>query len=101
MLKNTTPQVKIFKITTAEEIIATMVDEDNTHYTVEHPLQLAPGRNGVQFAPYLFMADTEKKLSLNRNTVVAVAPPNADVEQAYKSALSGIALPKQSGIITQ
>ncbi len=98
--KQSSPAVKILKLTSGEEIIATINDEDASHYFVVSGLQLAPGRNGMQFVQYLMMSDTSQTILINKATVIAIAKPSTDFENLYKSAISGIALPKQSGIIT-
>lgn len=94
------PYIRIFKLSTGEEIIARVVSEETTEYLIEKPLQMAMGQRGLQFAPFMMMVDPDKKIGLKKDKIVADAPPVKEIEGQYESITTGIALPQKSSIIT-
>ena len=101
MLKENLPNIKVFKMCSGEEIITKVSGVTDNEFIVENPLQLTPGPNGLQFAPYLLMAQQDKSFLLSRSAIAASANPSLEVENQYESVTTGIALPKKSSIITQ
>lgn len=98
--KKTEPYIWIFKISTGEEVITRVVSEDDQEYAVEKPLQMVMGQRGFQFAPFMMMVDTSKKLGLRKDKIIASGPPVPEIEGQYDSVTTGIALPQKSSIIT-
>ena len=94
-----TPYIAVFKIHTGEEFIASVIEENSTHFIIKNPLCLVPTATGMQFAPLLMMGDSSKPIELNK-PVVATTVPTGDLEANYESITTGIALPKKSAIIT-
>ena len=95
-----TPYIGVFKLSTGEEVITTIIDVTISYYTIKNPLCMVPTTKGYQFAPLLMMADTNKNITLNRLLVVADTMPAPELESQYESVTTGIALPKKSTIIT-
>lgn len=95
-----TPYIHVFKISSGEELIAKVTKEDEDGYTIDHPLTMAMGQRGLQFAPFMVMVDPDKSLVLRRDKVVADAAPLKELESQYESITTGIALPQKSSIIT-
>jgi hypothetical protein len=98
--KMTEPYIRIFKLSTGEEVIARVMSEDEKEFVIEKPLQMAMGQRGLQFAPFMMMVDPDKKLGLKKDKVVADGPPVKEIEGQYESITTGIALPQKSSIIT-
>jgi hypothetical protein len=98
MLKHSLPYISIFKTTSGEEFIARVIEETMVSYTVEKPLCMIATQNGLQFAPFLIMADPEKAINIPKPIINAT--PAASLESQYETATSKIALPKKSAIIT-
>ena len=51
--------VKLLRIVTGEEVIAELVSEDDTTITVKNGLVVLPTNNGVGFAPWATVIDTD------------------------------------------
>lgn len=94
------PYNTVMKLTTGEEIIAKVVEEDSDNFVIEKPLQMVIGAQGPQFAPFMMMADPDKKIPLAKRAVLVSAAPNPKLEEQYESLTSSIALPKKPSIIT-
>lgn len=95
-----TPYIGIFKLSTGEEIITQVISYTPTDYTIKNPLCMVATAQGYQFAPVLIMAEPGKPIELDKSLTVMRGFPGIELEGQYESALSGIALPKKSSIIT-
>src|ERR1035437_5241503 len=95
-----TPYIGVFKLSTGEEIIATVVENTTTSLIVKNPLCMVPTQKGFQFAPLMMMAEPGKNITLNLTTIVAATQPALELEGHYESVTTGIALPQKSKIIT-
>ena len=94
------PYNTVMKLTTGEEIITKVVEETTEDYVIEKPLQMVMGAQGPQFAPFMMMADPDKKIPLAKRCVIVSAAANPKLEEQYESLTSSIALPKKPSIIT-
>jgi len=96
-----TPYIGVFKLSTGEEIIASVMEEVSTGYMIKSPLCMVPTQKGYQFAPLLMMADPARLVPLNSSLIVAgPVQPVTELEGQYESVTTGIALPQKSKIIT-
>jgi len=96
-----TPYIAIFKLSTGEEIIATVIEDTSDTYMVKSPLCMVATEKGFQFAPLLMMTDPSKPVPLNKALIlVQAATPAPELEGQYESLTTGISLPKKSSIIT-
>jgi hypothetical protein len=92
------PYIAVFKTGAGEEFIGKVVDETMASYAVSTPLCMVGTQKGLQFAPFLMMADPDKPITIPKPVIVATPAPQ--LEAQYESATTGIALPKKSAIIT-
>jgi len=83
-----------FKLTNGEEIIAKIVENNDTNYLISKPVTIAPSQQGLQFMQGFFTANQDKDVTLNKSAVVMTASPVDEVEKSYTEATTGIALVK-------
>jgi hypothetical protein len=95
----TPPYIKVFKLSTGEEIISKVVSETNQSFIISKQLQMAMGQRGLQFAPALIMIDQDSELELIKDKIVMSGNPVPEIESQYESLTTGIALPAKSSII--
>ena len=102
MLKNTSPQIKVFKLSTGEEIIVRIkeITAHSNHYVVEKALQIAQVGNGISLVPYFFLIDQDSSWTLNRDLIIGEGEPGPKLRAEYESQITGVALPEQRKIIT-
>ncbi len=93
----TVPYIGIFKLPSGEEFIATVVDDTATMLEVAKPLCIVPTDKGLDFAPFLFLADLDATVSIPKPIITGI--PNPKIEEQYKERTSAIVLPKQQSII--
>lgn len=91
----TTGTVYTFKLNSGEELIARVADHQADHVTIENPVSVAPGPQGMGLVPSLFTADMTKKIQLNINCVAICAPTDENVRGKYLEATTGIRIPEK------
>jgi hypothetical protein len=92
-------QVYTLKIANGDELVARIVAEDDTTYTVGRPLTVVPGREGIQMIFSLFTADPDKTVSINKQQVSLIAPSRDEVQDSYLEATTGIKPVRNSKIL--
>jgi hypothetical protein len=97
--KQNIPNIQVLKLDSGEEIIANIVQHDADNYWVNNPFVLIAGQSGLQFSPYLLMADPNAKVKIFRSHVLAECDPSKGILDGYEKATSTLVLPQKQGII--
>jgi len=92
-------QVYTLKIANGDELVARIVAEDDTTYTVGRPLTVVPGREGIQMIFSLFTADPDKTVTINKQQVSLIALSRDEVQDSYIEATTGIKPVRNSKIL--
>jgi hypothetical protein len=82
-----------FKLNSGEELVAKIVDAGRDTFSVEHPVSIAPGPQGMGLMPSMFTANPTKLIQLNINSVALVAETDETVAAKYIEATTGITIP--------
>lgn len=90
--------VKVFKLFSSEELIATIVSSDDQTFTIEDPITLAyqpmgDGKMTVGFAP--FMPQATGHITLQRTAIACTAAPKDALLQEYNRVNSRLITPSQ------
>ena len=96
--KQTIPYIAVLKLSSGEELVCKVIEEDAVSYTVSKPLTIGQTPKGVQFVPILMLADPDKNVKIPKPVICGI--PTAELESQYESVTTGIALPQKSSIIT-
>ena len=76
--------VKLFRITTGEEVIAELVSETDDNVTLKNGLVVLPTNTGVGFAPWATVIDPDNPdITLSKQHIVYVVPVQEDVAKRY------------------
>jgi hypothetical protein len=92
-------RVYTFKLNSGEELIAKVVAQDGTTVTIEHPVSVAPGPQGMGLVPSMFTADPDENPTLNINSVGLYALTDDAVRMKYLEATTGIKIPDKKIIM--
>jgi hypothetical protein len=71
------------KLTSGEEIIATLVEEHVDYVKVGKPRVLVNSAQGLAMANYLITSDPDKSVKISRNTVVVLEPTDKEFATQY------------------
>ena len=99
MHKVTLGEIYTIKLTTGEEIVARIKNQDNDTIEIENPILTVLSPQGLQMMPGLFSANLNHSVSLNKNSWVLIAETREDVRNSWIQATTGIA-PVTKQIIT-
>jgi hypothetical protein len=77
--------VKLFRISTGEEVVAELVSETDTSITIKNGLIVLPtGQGGVGFAPWTPVIKKDKpELEISKNFIVYIAEVEDQVKNKY------------------
>jgi hypothetical protein len=87
-------EVVTIKTTAGEEILGKLVSENPMGITVTKPLCLTATKEGVGLVPFLFTTDTDAEITINRNSIMVLAPTMKDAADTYIQQTTGIKLAK-------
>lgn len=88
-------EVYTFKLTSGEEMVAKVIDQDENYITVSEPVSVSPGPQGMGLIPSLFTADHAKSIRLNKNCVSLYGLTDQPVRAKYIEATTGIRVPEK------
>jgi hypothetical protein len=89
--KGVTPgEVITIKLTSGEELVAKLVEEQAGHIKIVKSMVLTAGPNGLAMVPYLFTVEQDKEIQLSKNTITVIAPTMKPAADQYLSSTSNI-----------
>jgi len=94
-----TGEVYTLKLNSGEELIAKVVARTDQYLTVESPVSVAPGPQGMGLVPSLFTADPRENVTININSVAVVAVTEDAVKMKFIEATTGIKVPDKKIIM--
>ena len=92
-------QVYTFKLNSGEEVIAKVTGINDNLVSVETPVSVAPGPQGMGLIQSLFTADPDQKIQINMNCVAIHALTDDGVKMKYIEATTGIKVPDKKIIM--
>lgn len=81
-----------FKLSSGEEIVARLENENDKNYTLKKPMVLIAGQEGLGLAPFMFSVNPKGKFVLNSSAVSCVAKTEEEIGKQYTKQTTGIAL---------
>jgi hypothetical protein len=101
MLIETTKQGDILtvKLTSGEELVGRLDSETDTHIKLKMPLTLIMSQQGVGLQQYLFTADPEKLLTINKTAIACFTSTREEFAKAYQERTSGFVTPPKNFVV--
>jgi hypothetical protein len=88
----TAGEIVTIKTTAGEEIVAKLVEDGTTSVVVKKPLCLTATKDGVGLVPFLFTTDSDIDVTINKNSIMVLAPTMKDAADTYIQQTTGIKL---------
>ena len=89
-MKLETNTIYSFKLNTGEELVAKIVEINQDHLLIEHPIMTVLSPQGLQMLPGLFSANLDKSIRLNNSSWAMIAETRDDVRNSWIQATTGI-----------
>lgn len=86
----TVGEVITLKLTSGEEIVAKLVDENQSYYQLSRPMVIAMGPKGPGLMPYLFTVHPDKEVKLLRTTVTIAEVTDKQFADQFIQTTTGI-----------
>jgi len=97
--------VKILRLVNGQEVVAELVNEDETGIEIKNPVMVMvvpnkadPSNPNIGFAPWANFSD-DKEFVLNKATVIAVMNPIKDFLNEYNRMFGGLVLPPSNLVL--
>ena len=84
--------VVTIKTTAGEEIVARLVSDGSMGVVVTKPLCLTATKDGIGLVPFLFTVDEAIEVTINKSSIMVLAPTIKDAADTYMTKTTGIAL---------
>ena len=95
-------EVYSFKLTSGQEVIATVTEIADNGYYLDAPLTIGQGQQGMEFMQVMFTTSFGGPAFLHATGISMVLPTREDVVEAYKESIdpSTVLKPVKKQIIT-
>lgn len=91
--------MKLIRLSTGEEVITRITQEDECTVTIEDGIMLLPAGEGkIGFVPFMPYSNGEP-IAISRSHIMFVTEPNEDLEAQVRQMTTGIEVPSKT-IIT-
>ena len=88
-----------FKLTSGEEVVGKVTAIDDNIVSLNDPVSVAPGPQGMGLMQSMFTADPKDPARLNINNVTIFALTDASVKAKYIEATTGLVVPDKKIIM--
>lgn len=95
----TKDEVFSFKLNSGEELIGKVKDFNDNFITLEEPVSVAPGPQGMGLVPSLFTSENRSLVRLNTNSVAMIASTEENIKMKYVQATTGLAVPSKKIVL--
>lgn len=93
-------EIYTFKLNSGEELIAKVVDVQETHLVIIEPVSIGPNPNGgLGLVPSMFTYNSRENVRLNTNSLALVAETDDNVKTKYIEATTGLQVPGKKVIL--
>lgn len=90
--------IKLIKLVTGEEIIANIIEDNENNFIAEEPYTFGMHQGQIMLIPVSYFLK-DKKIRINKNTIIWEAEPMDSIRDEYIKTTSKIIQPSKS-IIT-
>lgn len=84
------------KLTSGEEIIGKLVEENNSGFNLKKPLTFMMGPQGLGLVPFMFSASPNTNILIRNDYVIAIVKTADDIAQQYIKQTTGLEIVKGS-----
>jgi hypothetical protein len=78
------------KLSSGEEMVATLESETSTDVILRKPLMLVAGQQGAGLAPFMFTVDQDAKYTVKLNNIICIVKTAKDAASTYTQSTTGL-----------
>lgn len=87
-------EVKVFKLTTGEEIIGAATFEEGDKIHIDNPMLVAVSNDRLVFIPYMQYTTAKEKITISNEHVMFVVDPVDSIRNDYNEATGRLLTPR-------
>jgi hypothetical protein len=81
------------KLVTGEELVARFEEETDTDITVNKPMSLQVGPQGVGISQFMLTMDMDSKVTISKQNCLVIVPTRKEMSDQYIQGTTGLAMP--------
>ena len=81
------------KLVTGEELVARFEEETDTDITVDKPMSLQIGPQGVGISQFMLTMDMNSKVTMSKHNCLVIAQTRKEMSDQYIQGTTGLAMP--------
>ena len=81
------------KLVTGEELVARFEEETDTDITVDKPMSLQIGPQGVGISQFMLTMDMNSKVTISKHNCLVIAQTRKEMSDQYIQGTTGLAMP--------
>ena len=81
------------KLVTGEEVVAKFEEETDTDITVNKPMSLQVGPQGVGISQFMLTMDMNSKITISKQNCLVITQTRKEMADEYVNGTTGIAMP--------
>jgi hypothetical protein len=78
------------KLSSGEEMVATLESETKEHVILRKPLMLVAGQQGAGLAPFMFTVDQDARYTVKLNNIICIVKTAKDAASTYTQSTTGL-----------
>jgi len=95
----TNDTITTIKISTGEEVVARIKDQDEHTVTLDRPVVIMVSQQGLAFGAFIPTMDSVDGVTINKSAIVGIGPCLDKVATEYSNAVSPIKTVSKTGLI--
>ena len=93
-------EIYTFKLNSGEELIAKIVETNDSYLLVSEPVSIGPSpQGGLGLVPSMFTYNNRKNVRLNTSSLALVAETDENIKTKYIEATTGLQVPGKKVLI--
>ena len=88
-------EVYTFKLNSGEEVIGKVLSVSGNYITLNEPLSVAPGPQGLGLIGSIFTAEADSPVMLNINSVTMYTDTDDNIKVKYIETVTGLQIPSK------
>ena len=81
------------KLVTGEEVVAKFEEETDTVITVDKPMTLQLGPQGMGISQFMLTMDMDSKVTISKQNCLVIVPTRKEMSDQYIQGTTGLAMP--------
>jgi len=81
------------KLVTGEELVARFEEETDTDITVDKPMSLQVGPQGIGISQFMLTMDMNSKVTMSKHNCLVIAQTRKEMSDQYIQGTTGLAMP--------